>query len=388
MQPRWVYLLTSLAVIMPLFFLLVVMTGQAGCSERPISLSERGRFFTASHVECVGFSSGEAMLAAGTRGRGTAANEMWTGLVYVWDLRTKREIKRLELDRWVNCLAFSPDGKMLAVGTGCYRQSAATPRPAETVNHPPGELIIYDVVDFTVAAKIQMEKGGVWELAFSPDGKVMAFLSGERPGIDSLPKEQILTLFSLENLKTIARVSEPQNSFQSIAFSPNSMYLAVADTLTERRVTSDIVEVFDSKTAKHHNTLIAAPPEMIGPSWFPNNGKESVVAMTAHGTFVDYWHPSTGRAITAKSSGRGRLAVARNARWLASLNNFEGQPRYAVIDVFESPNGKRVARMRVDDRKFSSMVFSSNGELLATGGADRYGGPGRPGHVMVWELPK
>lgn len=80
------------------------------------------------------------------------------GVVWVWDLATGKQLKRLDQDDAgeVVSLAFSPDGKLLAGGG----QNGSIQRWTGDA-YMAGELL-------------HAHAGPVWALAFSPDGKTLA----------------------------------------------------------------------------------------------------------------------------------------------------------------------------------------------------------------------
>lgn len=80
------------------------------------------------------------------------------GLVWVWDLRTGKQLQRLEVEDAgeVVSLAFSPDGRTLAAGG----QNGSLQRWTGD-QYTPGEIV-------------PAHGGPVWALAFSPDGKTLA----------------------------------------------------------------------------------------------------------------------------------------------------------------------------------------------------------------------
>lgn len=80
------------------------------------------------------------------------------GIVWIWDLATGKQLKRLEQEEAgeVVSLAFSPDGKTLAGGG----QNGSIQRWSGDA-YTPGELLL-------------AHAGPVWALAFSPDGKTLA----------------------------------------------------------------------------------------------------------------------------------------------------------------------------------------------------------------------
>jgi WD40 repeat protein len=77
----------------------------------------------------------------------------------VWDLRTKKiRLKHFQAHPWSSAVAFSPDGKLLA----CHRGG------------PPHIVQVWDWDAGKQVAELQGFGGHVYEMTFSPDGKLLA----------------------------------------------------------------------------------------------------------------------------------------------------------------------------------------------------------------------
>ena len=124
--------------------------------ERTLSLGDR------SHgAECMAFSPDGSMLASAQAalGEGRASLDY---LVHVWDVRTGDKVKTFEGHvAKVNCVEFSPDGTLLASGS------------------ENGTIRLWDA---DTGQQLETYKGhtdAVNSIAFSPDGKTLASGSGE-----------------------------------------------------------------------------------------------------------------------------------------------------------------------------------------------------------------
>ena len=106
-------------------------------------------------------------------GRWLAGARRPDGTISVWDLATGAEVaKRSGYGTPVECLAFRPDGRIIAVGTiGGYvrffdpSSGAAAGRPVNEGNLP------------------------VWQVAFSPDGKLLA-VAVDRNGVKGFNRQR------------------------------------------------------------------------------------------------------------------------------------------------------------------------------------------------------
>jgi WD40 repeat protein len=175
--------------------------------------------------------------------------------VTVWETKTYRMIHEFELNIqvWLTCLAFSPDGKTLAVGSR------------------DGLIRFWDTANWKLVRQVQAhlkEKRGVTSLAFSPNGKYLASAgedgllslrnaaTGEeiRPLFKGKPRgcsrlafspdskmlawfwgaELAIRLFEVPTGKEIRQIQESQHLIQAVAFSPDGKTLASAGFSTVR----------------------------------------------------------------------------------------------------------------------------------------------------------
>jgi serine/threonine protein kinase len=128
------------------------------------------------------------------------------------------KLPRLELDTVgrVNAVAFSPDGAWIASGSGVPNWVA----PAET-DEP--AIDVWDAVTGRRRQTLRGLKGCVYDVAFSPDGRRIAVGSG----FYTPKNEARLSVFDAVNLQAVWSMSEPDLTAMSVAFSPDGKSLAV-----------------------------------------------------------------------------------------------------------------------------------------------------------------
>jgi WD40 repeat protein len=137
----------------------------------------------------VSFSPDSATLSATYRGN-----------VVLYDVATRREVRELRVPDDADLTAkFSPDGKLLAAG-GVR-----------------GKLYRWDTTTWAALPPIAAHAVKIWDLAFSPDGRMLATAAGmfNRPGEVKLWEPVFGTLLAAHNPKTT-------NTIRSIAFTPDS----------------------------------------------------------------------------------------------------------------------------------------------------------------------
>jgi WD40 repeat protein len=137
--------------------------------------------------------------------------------VQVWHLASGKQILALPgHSPGTTALAFSPDGKDLAVGVG--HRSEGSER---------GEVKIWDVATGTWKANLLQTierqqgwpQGGVWALAYAPDGQLLAVGTGVQ--------HILLWDVRAERLRAILRQGA-DSGVRSLAFSPDGWTLAAA----------------------------------------------------------------------------------------------------------------------------------------------------------------
>jgi WD40 repeat protein len=131
--------------------------------------------------------------------------------VQIWDARNGKQVRSF-MEPGASALAFSPDGKWLAVSTV-------------------GSVEVYELPQFRVAYKIERLQyvGNVFEssgqanaLAFSPNSRILAFAGG----LDLSNNRSTIELWSFSAKRRAALLSGFPAYVYALSFSPNGAYLA------------------------------------------------------------------------------------------------------------------------------------------------------------------
>jgi WD40 repeat protein len=290
-------------------------------------------------------------------------------LVYLWDVSTGKESRRFENHEWAMGLAFSPDGKTLAWGGGgtIYLAAVHTGRPTlQQAGHkgrvskarfsPDGRRIVTVGGDLTVRVwesvtgrELYQLAGGV-DAAFLPDGKTLVSVAPDSKSFQRWESEsgKELPLTSEENRNALPRGSQ--------TFSEDGRYFIgprrgeMQTRLWETSTGKELGQFTDGGILGHH----VASPE----------GKYvAVLAEPFAGASVALWEVAAGREVRRldlDNISLSSLAFSPDATILATGGH--------EIQLWNVSTGKPIRKMKVPLGYVSALALSPDGKSLVAGG--------------------
>ena len=244
-------------------------------------------------------------------------------------------------------VAYSPDGRLLA--SGGYTTISILDCETEK------ELYRLDAL---VDEEFMATNRAWGNLAFSPDGKFLAYVSGFRYGTG----RSDLTVWRTSDFKKIGGGPLHKEDFtmQSVVFSPDSSQLLTGDALGQ-------IQIWDTSDWKLLDR-IQTPQAQVNALAISPDGKRLYAGSATAGTGrVTVWDMLTRQQIDRFNSQRvGYLALSPDGRTLAvgSIDN--------NVVLWDALTGNRLQTIKEHDDAVFGVAFSKDGKRLATVSRDNF----------------
>jgi WD40 repeat protein len=312
-------------------------------------------------------------------GRRCASESRDDRAVRIWDGVTRDELAVLPLDEdQSRCGAFSPDGRLLALGGTCgvvTVWNADTGAAVCRFAGPPG--------DYRNVCGVEGHTGDVTAVAFRPDGKAVA--SGNQHGL--------VTVWDLTATAEVLAIRTRHEYLSALAFSPDGKLLASGGSPGRGQE----IRLWEAATGKELRTLTEARGYVTRLLFSPDGG---TLCSVASGEFK-LWDVATGRPraceqprwlIDEDEADIDALAFSPDGRTLAAGHQ-------AAIGLWDVDSGRNTSRFPPDDAhhllRFSdryvlwpdlpgydphiaAAAFRPNGDLMVIGTARS--------SVVMWRL--
>jgi RNA polymerase sigma factor (sigma-70 family) len=279
--------------------------------------------------------------------------------VKLWDAGTGRLIRSLgeEKRTYLNAQVMSPDNKHLAVAG--FRQDPPQPGRVLTLFDAHTRAVVQDLGDEHYATA----------LAFSPDGKTLA-MGGQSPLTET---GSWIKCWDVQGKKTIAATrfaeQEPEErggwQVQWLAFSPDGKALAAAEW--SRSSERAKIQIYDVRTGKPKREWDLGESRGVCQVVFTGDGKRLVSASGA----LKIWDVQTGKELkTLENKGAlsNEIALSPDGRRLASTGfRKENDKLIGEIFLWDAKTGELQQTLPWQEPAMwiSSIAFSPDGRSLA-----------------------
>jgi WD40 repeat protein len=353
-------------------------------------------------VHSVAFSPDGKVLAAGYLTRGwfgapPVRPPASGGVARLFDVRTGKELHTLKgHGNGVRSVAFAPDGKHLVTGShdGTVRVwDTATGKELLKITVPRGKR------PEGAKDKTDVDRGGVYAVAFSGDGKAVA--SGDYDGM--------VYLWEAATGRRLHTLAGHGREVSGLAFSPDGTTLASASWDNSLRLW-DVASGKARHDFRGHagavNAVAVAPDGRLAATaagdctvrlWAPATGHElrvlrghtgwmygvavsaegKVASCSSDGT-VRLWDAVTGREVRCLAAPGGRsvsVAFSPDGKVLAAASWWHGRDDGTVV-LWDAATGHEVRRLAGPQRGCGHLSFSPAGRLVAAVGFEQ---------AIVWE---
>jgi len=256
--------------------------------------------------------------------------------VRIWDAESGEELHALKWHlKWINGLAFSPDGSRLAT---CSNDR---------------DIKLWATALDPEVRTLQGHSDWVSSVAFSPDATQLA--SG------SLDKT--VKLWDIASGQELHTLEGEKNEVRQVAFSHDGRLLASAGS-------EGVIRLWDCRTGQLLQSLISNAPDIVYGLCFSGDGKWLASALNDH--TVRIWDVAKARErwiLRGHTENVQSVAFSPDSRSLAS-----GDSRFSVR-LWDVESGKEVRRFVNGG---VNVAFSPNGKNLASAGFDRV--------VRIWDV--
>ena len=269
--------------------------------------------------------------------------------VTLWDVTTENRIATLLHEGAVN-LAFSPDGKMLAISEG----------------YPIDEIRLWDVDTMTEIATMSDDTYSR-AIAFSPNGKMLISAGGYR-----------IQLWNVETQENIKTIDYPRNMHwaNSISCSPDGKTFAVGTSasfthaITEEQFSHGTIQIWDMETFSRITAF--AHPEAIHSVAFSPDG--NILAAGARGGTIELWDTTewTWPNYNDKLILEYTLSVSTGINLIhipLKVTSIDSEPQTieSISDVYDALGGiDAVNFLRIYDRDEKTWIYYASNQDKGT----------------------
>ncbi|MDM8561341.1 serine/threonine-protein kinase [Candidatus Parabeggiatoa sp. HSG14] len=269
---------------------------------------------------CLAFSPDGQLLASGS----------WDNTIKLWAVKTGHLLRTLEAHKdLVLSVAFSPNGLLIASGSADHT------------------IKLWDVKTGNVL-KMLKEETWIGSIAFSLDGQILA-----AEGSDNTIK-----LWELSTGQVKTTLMGHNNIITSITFSPDGHLLASSST-------DSTIKLWKVDTGDVLRTLTGHKKEVLSVAFSPN-GK--TLASGSASSNIKLWNVHNGKTLKT---------LKKHKNWVLSVmftpdgNTLVSASHDHTIKFWNIQKGKVLLTLEEHENDVNSIAFSPNGRIFASGSRDK-----------------
>jgi WD40 repeat protein/nitrous oxidase accessory protein NosD len=276
-------------------------------------------------VNSVAFSPDGRLLASGSRDY----------TIKLWEVATGSLVRTLEgHTNWVNSVAFSPDGRLLASGSS-----------DRTIK-------LWEVASGSLVRTLSGHTSDVNSVAFSPDGRLLASGSDDRT----------IKLWEVATGSLVRTLTGHEGSVRSVAFSPDGRLLASGSW-------DDTIKLWEVASGSLVRTLSGHTSDVNSVAFSPDG---RLLASGSSDRTIKLWEVASGslvRSLSGHTDLVRSVAFSPDGRLLAS-GGCKGGDVDDRIQLWDVSSGQRLSLFQGHTGCVNSVAFSPDGRLLASGSGD------------------
>ncbi|RYP42862.1 hypothetical protein DL768_010175 [Monosporascus sp. mg162] len=256
--------------------------------------------------------------------------------VRIWDAESGKEIRKLEgHNGTVKSVAFSPDGSRITSGSD-----------DSTVR-------IWDTKSGKEVRKLKGHSGSVCSVAFSPDGSRIISSGGNT-----------VRLWDAKSGEEIRKLKGHSNSVNRVIFSPDGSRIASGSD-------DHTVRIWDAKFGKEVRKFEGHSDSVTSVAFSPDGSR---VISGSHDCTVKIWDAKFGKEVRKLE---GHSDWVRSIIFSPDNNRIASGSDDNTVRIWDTRSGKEIRRLEGHSDSVDSVIFSPDGSRIATGSDDNT--------VRIWD---